>query len=418
MSGTNGTPHESALCQASLFPAEELRLPALEVRQGPNRVLYSFAVDGKVIPSFAAVSRIGRNADRAVFGYQRPEVQSHVAEIRAYLESAAPILPNAVVVAFDPVVRFEPGQGQPDGAGTDYVRGGTLVVPLPGDAEDRKPAWIVDGQQRLAAIREAAVEQFPICVVGFVAADDREQREQFILVNNTKPLPKGLVYELLPATEGQLPTMLQRRRFPTVLLDRLNLDADSPLRGMIRTPTVPAGLIKDNSLIKMLENSLSDGVLYRFRNRLNGADDVEGILGVVKSYWAAVADVFTSAWNLPPRRSRLLHGAGVIGLGFVMDAIADRYRAAGVPTRAQFRADLEPLRGVCRWTDGYWEFGPGVQRKWNEVQNTPKDIQILANYLLVRYRTLVWNRAASTGPEEGSRHDSGWQQGGRGAENA
>jgi hypothetical protein len=50
-----------------------------------------------------------------------------------------------------------------------------------------------------------------------------------------------------------------------------------------------------------------------------------------------------------------------------MDAIADRHRAAGVPTRAQFRADLEPLREVCRWTDGYWEFGPGVQRKWNEV---------------------------------------------------
>ena len=38
----------------------ELRLPALEVRQGGGRVLYSFAVDGKQLPSFAAISRIRR----------------------------------------------------------------------------------------------------------------------------------------------------------------------------------------------------------------------------------------------------------------------------------------------------------------------------------------------------------------------
>src|SRR5262249_23546509 len=160
--------------------------------------------------------------------------------------------------------------------------------------------------------------------------------EQFILVNNTKPLPKGLVYELLPATDAQLPTLLQRRRFPTLLLDRLNLDADSPLRGLIRTPTKPDGLIKDNSLLKMLENSLTDGVLYRFRAREGEADDVEAMLEVVKRFWVAAADVFPHAWSLPPRRSRLLHGAGVIALGFLMDAIAERHRCLGIPTREQF----------------------------------------------------------------------------------
>jgi DGQHR domain-containing protein len=387
---TNGNQTESIVCQASLFPPEELRVPALEVLQGRGRPLYSFAVDGKLILSFAAVSRIGRNADRAIFGYQRPEVQSHVAEIRTYLESAAPMIPNAVVVAFDPVVRFEPATEQRACEEMDYVRVGTLVVPLPEGPGVRKPAWIVDGQQRLAAIREAAVERFPICVVGFVAADDREQREQFILVNNTKPLPKGLVYELLPATVGQLPGMLQRRRFPTMLLDRLNLDKDSPLRSLVRTPTMPDGLIKDNSLIKLLENSLSDGVLYRFRGP--EGHDVEGMLRVLKRFWTAVEAAFRPAFRQPPRRSRLLHGAGVIALGFLMDAIAERHRIAEGPSAEQFQADLVPLRAVCRWTDGYWEFGPGVQRKWNEIQNTPKDIQVLANYLIVQYKALVWSR--------------------------
>jgi hypothetical protein len=49
---------------------------------------------------------------------------------------------------------------------------------------------------------------------------------------------------------------------------------------------------------------------------------------------------------------------------------------------------------VCRWTDGHWEFGPGVVRKWNEVQNTPKDVQLLANYLLIQYQARVWRRPA------------------------
>ncbi len=392
MNGSNGTSPAVDVRQAMLFPSGELRLPALEVRQGRSRVLYSFAVDGKLIPRFTAVSRIGRGEGRRILGYQRPEVLSHIAEIRTYLESANPMIPNALVVAFDPVVRFEPASSAEGNDPAAPARLGNLVIPLPDDAAARKPGWVVDGQQRLAAIREARIDSFPVCVVGFIAATDQEQREQFILVNNTKPLPKGLVYELLPATEARLPAMLQRRRFPSLLLDRLNLDEDSPLQGRIRTPTTPEGFIKDNSLIKLLENSLSDGVLYRFRGRDNQTDDVESMLLVVKQFWRAAAAVFQAAWDLPPRRSRLLHGAGVVGLGFVMDAIADRHRGNALPTLAQFQADLEPLRDVCRWTDGYWEFGPGVQRKWNEIQNTPKDIQMLTNFLLVQYKARVWNR--------------------------
>jgi DGQHR domain-containing protein len=321
-------------------------------------------------------------------------VLSHIAEIRTCLESDRPMIPNAVVVVFDSTVRFE--RAGPDGAAdpaAGYARAGTLAIPRPGGPDARKSGWVVDGQQRSAAIREAAIQGFPICIIGFRATTEEEQREQFILVNNTKPLPKGLVYELLPATNGRLPSVLQRRRFPAMLLDRLNLDEDSPLRGLIRTPTMPAGLIKDNSLIKMLENSLTDGVLYRFRNPQG--EDLEGMLRVVKFFWRAVAEVFRPAWRQPPRRSRLMHGAGVIALGFVMDAIADRHRSPEGPNVEQFRADLEPLREVCRWTDGYWEFGPGTVRKWNEVQNTHKDIQMLANYLLVQYKARVWNRASA-----------------------
>jgi hypothetical protein len=89
-----------------------------------------------------------------------------------------------------------------------------------------------------------------------------------------------------------------------------------------------------------------------------------------------------------------MHGAGIVSLGFLMDAIADRYRNVGIPTEKHFHKDLRRLRDICRWTEGFWDFGPGQQRKWNELQNTSKDINLLTNFLQVQYRSLVWNRTS------------------------
>ena len=95
------------------------------------------------------------------------------------------------------------------------------MIPLD---EEERPGWIVDGQQRAAAIRDARVDAFPIFVNAFITEEVAEQRAQFILVNSTKPLPKGLIHELLPATEAPLPLALHKKRLPALLLERLNYD--------------------------------------------------------------------------------------------------------------------------------------------------------------------------------------------------
>jgi DGQHR domain-containing protein len=360
-----------------------LRVPALEVRQG-GRPLYAFAVDGKVLHRFAAVSRVGRTPDGTLRGYQRPEVLSHVAQIRAYLEAAAAILPNALVLAFDRGILFKP-TGRVGG----YAHTGELTIPL-AEEERAKVAWVVDGQQRAAALRELTREGFPVWVTAFVARDVGEQREQFLLVNNTRPLPRGLVYELLPETDALLPERLARQRFPAYLLDCLNRDEDSPLRGRVRTATTPDGAIKDTSVLAVLTNSLTDGVLYPFRGGPGRDPDVEGMLAVLKDFWAAVAAVFPQAWALPPRQSRLTHGAGFVALGFVMDDIAEQFRREGPPGRARFEQELSRLRPYCHWTAeaGDWDLG-GARRRWHDFQNTPRDTRLLANFLCRTYRRLA-----------------------------
>ena len=369
---------------------QEIRVPALEVHQGPTRTLYSFAVDGKQLPLFTTVSRVHRDNNTEIRGYQRPEVLSHIASIRRYLESEEPMIPNALVIAFDKRVTFEPHS--PNGSQGD-VRPGTLIIPIDPDcAEEDKPGWVVDGQQRCAAIREARIKSFPICVTAFITDSDSEQRSQFILVNSTKPLPKGLIHELLPTTTGTLPTTLQLRRFPAALIDRLNYTPGSPLEGMIHTPTTPDGVIKDNSVLRMIENSLSDGALYSFRDPGTGEGDADAILALLMNYWQAVKTTFSEAWGQPPRRSRLMHGVGIVSMGFVMDAIVDRHRQSHLPSQEDFASDLIRLRDVCHWTAGSWEFGPNHQRRWNELQNTPRDIQLLTNYLLFEYKARVWSQ--------------------------
>lgn len=360
-----------------------IRVPAIEIKQGEKRTLYSFAVDAKSIHDFASVSRAKRDDENAVEGYQRPEAVKHIRAIKDYLEADNPMIPNALVVAFDSRVKFTP-LASADEVG--YATHGHLEIPIVNGSGDPKPGFIVDGQQRSAAVREAQVDAFPMAVTAFITDSLEEQRAQFILVNSTKPLPKGLIHELLPTTEAKLPRLLERKRFPAYLLERLNYDTDSPLHLRIRTSTNPDGVIKDNSILRMIDNSLTEGGLYRFRDPYTGAGDDGPILEVLKNYWTAVAEVFPDAWEETPRRSRLVHGAGIIAMGFLMDAILDRHYDVEVPTTETFAAEIRTIEDVCRWTRGFWEFGQGQERRWNELQNTSKDTQLLSNHLLLTYR--------------------------------
>ncbi len=354
-----------------------IRIPALEITQGP-RTLYTFAIDGKQIHSFATVSRLKRDASAQLGGYQRPEVLSHIANIRSYIESSSPMIPNAVVLAFDASVTFEPLHG----SRLPYSRYGELLIPIDeNDPDEKKPGFIVDGQQRLAAVREAEVEAFPMCVTAFIACDVAQQTEQFLLVNSTKPLSRSLIYELLPEASANLPAKLQKKRLPSYLLTRLNHEASSPLYEKIKTTTNPTGHIKDTGLLQSIEASLSDGVLYRFDN----SEDMEALL---RRYWSAVSHVFQAAWKLPPKKSRLWHGASIVALGLLLDTIcAQKWDF----TAEELVEELQRIATVCRWTEGRWEFELD-SRRWDDIQNTPKDIALLSGYLSRQYKKMMEGR--------------------------
>ncbi|WPB76022.1 hypothetical protein KYC5002_44405 [Archangium violaceum] len=96
--------------------------------------------------------------------------------------------------------------------------------------------------------------------------------------------------------------------------------------------------------------------------------------------------------------SRYTLAQPIISMGFIMDTISERLHDTHIPTviqYEQYEADLLPLKDICRWTAGCWDFGGGQQRKWNELQNTSKDIELLANHLIAQYKSRVWNRTSA-----------------------
>jgi len=370
---------------------KELCLPAIEIKQGKKKKIYTFAIDGKQLTDIATISRIHRDEKGLIDGYQRPEVLNHVAEIRRYLESENPLLPNALVVAFDERVQFEQ-LPMSCGDASEYAQVGTLKIPVNGSmAEEEKPGWIVDGQQRTAAIQEANIASFPISVVAFITKNVAEQRAQFILVNETKPLPRPLIDELLPGVDEALPKRLTLRVLPNRLLERLNNDEDSPLKGKIRTQTMPDGVIAANSIIQGLKSSISDGSLYCYRDPETGDGDMEAMLDLLKSFWSAVKTVFIHDWGKPSRKSRLMHGTGIRSLLSLMDEIVgedvENYRK----NNAEFVKSLEFVKPVCKWSNGKWVSGSGEskhEKYWNDIQNLGNDRKLVTQILVKKHREM------------------------------
>ena len=361
-----------------------LVVPALRIKQGKNRELFSAAINGKVISKVAGIKRVSRD-NQDLIGYQRPEVNAHIKEIKDYIESENPMIPNAIVIAFDERVKFVPLETNSDH--------GHLEIPVVEDGEKR-PGLIVDGQQRSAAIRESSNEDFVMPVSAFVTGSLEEQREQFMLVNSTKPLPKGLLYELAPHTSTQLPTAIRKKKFPFMVLERLNADEDSPFRGRITMATNPFGVVKDNSILKMIEGSLYNGALHRYRDRKTGKGDIDSMVDLLVNYWSAVRDTWPHLWDVKPKFSRLLHGAGISSLGSLMDAMVDQFQPSeGAPDPGYdfFFEQLQRVEPLCRWDGGSWEFSADDIRKWNGLENTSKDVTLLTEYLIDKYLEAVWD---------------------------
>jgi len=363
-----------------------LKKSALRIEQNGSHPLYLFSLTAEELMSVADISRLSRSDAGKLLGYQRAEVRRHVQDIVAYLNSDEILFPNSLIVAFSSEVTFRRNRSSEE---TDeFATGGTLTISVPKDGESR-PGWIVDGQQRALALMQSKRSQWPVPVNAFVADEVELQRDQFLRVNNTKPLPRGLITELLPEVSSPLPRQLATKKIPSALCDLLNRDPASPFFGLIRRASSgPAqrriAVIADASVIQMLEESLNtpSGCLFPYHNIATGETDFGGIWNVLLAYWSAVRNTFVAAWGKPPSQSRLMHGTGIRAMGRLMDRMMSGVHPRDQNLRARLEQELELIAPLCRWTCGRWE---ELELEWREIQNVPRHLRLLSNLLVRAY---------------------------------
>jgi DGQHR domain-containing protein len=349
--------------------SKTVKFRAIRAKQSDRHEVFSFVATAQEISKIARIDRAGRSEDGELFGFQRPQVSKHIHEIRDYLGKDDAVLPNSVVLAFV---------------------GGVKVVRLDGNLseieislDDVPPGLVVDGQQRLTALQGLPDRNFEVFVSAIICESDEDLRRQFILINNTRPLPKELIYELLPTVSG-LPHRMSSRAFAANLATRLNYrsgvnGAPTALAGEIKQHTNPNGSISSNAIQRVIMNSRSNGAL---RDIARGEDVTAQSLKLIGDFYDAVMDIFPEAWiGMGPRTSRLKHSIGIIGMGYAMEMA---YGLHGARTREDFREKLMCLTadGLCAWTCGTWVFNRDESRPWDKLQNTSPDIRLLSDYVV------------------------------------
>lgn len=361
--------------------AKTISIRALRSSQRKDTSIYSFFMPGKLITEIADISRIDRDENFVLHGFQRKGIKRHIEQIIEYLNQDDVLFPNAIILALSEEVSFTQSRGKEPKGVISSGKIGTLKIPV--REEGHRVAWIVDGQQRSLALSASKNGMLPVPVVAFVAPDLETQREQFILVNKARPLPTRLINELLPEVDTHLPRDLALRKVPSEVCNLLHKDPASPFHGIIKRASEPTNrnaVVIDTALIEAIRISINNplGALSQFKSFGTEPANTSEMYNMLKLYWGEVRTVFSEAWGKTPAKSRLMHGAGIKSMGVLMDRIMPRALSSKNP-KIELRNSLEAMKSRCCWTEGTWE---DLGLRWNEIQNVSRHVRGLTEQLI------------------------------------
>ncbi|MGM0686908.1 MAG: DGQHR domain-containing protein [Promethearchaeati archaeon] len=307
----------------------------LKIKQSSvDRYLYVFSIDGKTIAEQVGVRRMKwHGAKFAAEGFQRPLDNVRVKEIAKYL-SMNPILPNALVIAFEKgSLEFQalPNQMVKD-AEFGLVRLHAKLQEIDGQLgplpTEQRIGYVIDGQHRLKSIEESTLEKgaFHIVVSAFNDVDTKFQLEQFYALNQTVPISSGQLALLRRQIGYRLPPKEAYRKAISDICGILQELPGSPFQPetQVGSPPVYKGPLNITVVEKMIQQAVTLTSL-RFKWKTDPEDipraNLEYVAKALYVYWKAISDVFSTSWGKNPAKQRLFCALGMYAMMNFFDVV-------------------------------------------------------------------------------------------------
>lgn len=282
----------------------------------------SLAPDNYVIPSFDP---------RTKKGYQRPPQQARINELANDLLKGRVDLPTCILMN----VRGRDAK--------QALSNGTLDLDLLGKANTagKNSTYmfhIVDGQHRIKALDRLIQEEdkdlwskYKIPFVCMLGADEREEMEQFYIVNTkAKPVRTDLAYELLSQrakTDDELVDSLAEKGQDWIvkaqnIVQKLS-ETSPPWRGRIRFAAMEKGgtILPAASLVTSLKPLLSSSYF--------GMLGPEQQIQILDAFWRGIRSFMQDAFDQPANYA-LQKGVGVIVLHTALVSVLELVRSQGL----------------------------------------------------------------------------------------
>lgn len=303
---------------------------------------------------------IPRRNHRTKKGYQRDVTTARVNRLVSDLSAGRVDLPTAVLLnlrAFDPAVHLFEAGGQ------------RYFTPA------EEPLYVVDGQHRIEALarllerdpgRWSGFEIFFACLLG---ADEREEMEEFYVVNSTaKSVRTDLALDLLKQRAESDPkimrSLVESKEDWKVTAQALTeeLDKTSVWRGRIRFPGEAKAetTIGSNGMVSSLKPLL--GTPYF------GSVSRENQIKIISAFWEGVRQTLPEVFAQPLEYA-LQKSTGVMIMHTLLISVLENVRAQGRSVlepesyAAVLRETFQDLEGdtangnVARGPD-FWKAGP------------------------------------------------------------
>jgi DGQHR domain-containing protein len=327
---------------------------AISIKQGTLE-MFLFGARPSVLLKIGYVSRRASGRPEA---YQRILNKDRILKISEFLKSKNPLLPNAIIIAFDNEAAIQ---------SEIKHSSGKLTFP-----RTYCSAWIIDGQHRVFGFlntqfakpaEESGESIFKLPVVAFKKLDPLLQNRTFVNINyNQKKIDPALLCDLA----STLPDLQNELTWPSLLVKELN--RTEPLKDCIKVSELDHGrpmTVTSFASYALLEGLLGfdkksrtyHGALYKLapfklKAKLENADNRRALKKqkdvLVRYFMAVKANTTKKNPNTDPWRNTkkyaLLKQTSVNALLLVLSRIMDKYPKLEKDIHKNLTTYLQPLK--------------------------------------------------------------------------